>query len=292
MSRASLAAGAAALCLVVRAAAGQPEEPFPPKGEYNNSVHRSFPDLDARLNAVRYGRWRALEIAWISGIDAASDGEFFSYFLRLVSKPPRFDPEASRVALHLAREATPVFRALRWGQVLEAQVLDILASPDSSLSRTSQRMARLLTIYRRERWALNTSPPETSAPSSAIAAAPSSARMLLAGARLFALAAEDLAAADFGQQRWRVKKTLEAYDYAPSADVPLETATYRVSAPTVESRFPEIVGELDLVARLRRDLFSALVSRPETPPGRRDRDSRVRELARRWGLPAEGIGGR
>ncbi|HEX7253593.1 MAG TPA: hypothetical protein VF376_11980 [Thermoanaerobaculia bacterium] len=76
MSRTRLAAAAAALCLAARVGAGQPEDPSPPKGEYTDSVHRFFPDLDARLNAVRYGRWRALEIAWVSGIDAETDQEF------------------------------------------------------------------------------------------------------------------------------------------------------------------------------------------------------------------------
>jgi hypothetical protein len=291
MSRTCLAAGAA-LFWVVRAAAAQPEEPFPPKGEYTNSVHRFFPDLDARLNAVRYGRWRALEIAWTSGVDASSDSAFSNYFLQLVAKPPRFDPEASRVALHLAREATALFRALRWGQMLETQVLDILASPDATSARTAQRMSRLLGIYRRELWALRASPPDTPSPKAAITAAPQSARMLLAGARLFALAAEDLAAADFGQQRWRVRKTLAAYDYAPSAEISLESATYRVAAPTVQSRFPEIADQLDRVANLRRDVFGALVASPDDGPQPRDRDSRLREVALRWGLRADRLGAR
>jgi len=292
MSRTCLAAAAAALCLVVRAEAGQPEDPFPPKGDYTESVHRFFPDLDARLNAVRYGRWRALEIAWTSGIDAASDREFSSYFLDLVRRPPRFEPEASRVAPRFAREAIPLFRALRWGQVFEAQVLDILASPDSTPRLAEQRTTRLLAIYRRESWALLTSPTDAPLSSPAITAAPASARMLLAGTRLFALAAEDLAASGFGQQRWRVKKTLEAYDFAPSAEVPVETSTYKVSAPTMESRFPQIADQLDRIAWMRRELFGALVSRPDSPEGRRERDSRVRELARRWGLATEKIGGR
>ena len=43
-------------------------------------------------------------------------------------------------------------------------------------------------------------------------AAPVSARILSTGTRLFALAAEDLAASDFGQQRWRVRQTVEDFD--------------------------------------------------------------------------------
>jgi hypothetical protein len=293
MSRACLVAGAVAFCLVVRAAEGQPEEPFAPKGDYKNSVHRFFPDLDARLNAVRYGRWRALEIAWTSGIDARSDREFLTYFLRLAHKPPRFDPEASRVAPRLTREAAVLFRALRWGQVLEAQSLDILASPDSTPALASSRLARLLVIYRRDPSALASINPEAPAAGSpAIEAAPASARVLLAGTRLFALAAEDLAASDFGQQRWRVKKTLEAYDFAPSGEVAPEASTFRISAPTVRSRFPEIAEQLDRIAQLRRELFGALVPSPQSLEGRRDRELRLRELARRWGFPAEGMGGR
>jgi hypothetical protein len=283
MSRTCLAAAAAALCLVARVEAGQPEDPFPPKGEYTDSVHRFFPDLDARLNAVRYGRWRALEIAWDSGIDAATDQEFSSYYLQLIRQPPRFDPEAPRVAPRFAREAIPLFRALRWGQVFEAQVLDILAFPDSTPALAEERMNRLLAIYRRERSAVLTAPTEA-ASSPAIAAAPASARMLLAGTRFFALAAEDLASYDFGQQRWRVKKTLEAYDFAPADAVPVETASYKVSAPTVERRFPQIADQLDRIASLRRELFGALVSRPASPEERRERIRRVEELARRWGL--------
>jgi hypothetical protein len=291
MSRFCLAASAAAFWLVVGLAEGQPEEPFPPKGDYTNSVHRFFPDLDAKLNTVRYGRWRALEIAWVSGIDARGDSELSSYYLRLVSDPPRFDPEAFRVAPRFAREASVLFKALHWGQVFEAQVLDILSSPDSSPALASERMARLLAIYHREPFAIR-SPPSEPPPSPAVAAAPLSARLLVAGTRLFTFAAEDLAASDFGQQRWRVKKTLDDYDFTPSELPPLETAAYRVSAPTVQSRFPKIAAQLDAIAQMRRELFDALVPGPEAALSRQDRNSRARDLAQRWGLPAEGIGER
>src|SRR5262249_32651700 len=162
---------------------------------------------------------------------------------------------------------------------------------DSSRSLTSQRMTRLLAIYHREPFAVRSAPSEPP-PSSAVAAAPMSARLLIAGTRLFALAAEDLAASDFGQQRWKVKKTLDGYDFTPSAAVPLETASYRMSAPTVESRFAEIASCLDAIAQLRRELFDALVFDPAAPSAHSQRDSRARDLARRWGLPAEGIGER
>ncbi|HEX7253592.1 MAG TPA: hypothetical protein VF376_11975 [Thermoanaerobaculia bacterium] len=187
------------------------------------------------------------------------------------------------MAPRFAREAIPLFRALHWGQVFEAQVLDILASPDSTRELAEQRTNRLLAIYRREPSAILT-PPVEDASSPAIAAAPASARMLLAGTRFFALAAEDLAASDFGQQRWRVKKTLNAYDFAPSEAVPVEATTYKASAPTVEKRFPQIADQLDRIALLRRELFGALVFRPTSPEERRERIRRVGALARRWGL--------
>ena len=60
MKRAGLATCLGLLLLAAAAGAGRPEEPFRPKGYYNNSVHRFHPDLEGRLNAVRYGRWRAL----------------------------------------------------------------------------------------------------------------------------------------------------------------------------------------------------------------------------------------
>src|SRR5262244_2369490 len=91
------------LLLAAGSAAGQPEEPFRPKGIYNNSAHRFHPDLDARLNAVRYGRWRALQIAWSSGINQALDREFSDYLRGVLSDPPRFAPEGDRVAPGPAR---------------------------------------------------------------------------------------------------------------------------------------------------------------------------------------------
>ena len=114
-------AGAACLgCLRLAAAGtGQQEEPFRPKGGYNNSVHRFHPDLDSRLNAVRYGRWRALQIAWASGINERLDSEFAEYLRGQLAHPPRFSPEGDRVAPGPCRDAAPIFRALRWAQTFE-----------------------------------------------------------------------------------------------------------------------------------------------------------------------------
>jgi len=291
MRRFRLLASAGILLLAAARATAQPEEPFPPKGSYTNSVHRFFPDLDARLNAVRYGRWRAVEIAWLSGINARLDQEFSSYLLVLLAHPPRFAPEADRVAPRFAREAVPIFRALRWGQVFEQQALDILAAPDATPVLVEERLRRLLGLYRRERYALS-QPEGEVVPVEALHAAPVSARILLAGTRLFALAAEDLAASDFGQQRWRVKKTVEEFDRSFALDRPMEQSTYRVAAPTLASRYAIVADPLDRLAHFRAELFEALVAGGQTPQTRGARDERAKQLARRWGLPAEGIGDR
>ena len=58
MRRLDGAARIAVLCAVAIGAAPavqKAQEPLRPRGRYNNSVHRFFPDLDSRLNAVRYG---------------------------------------------------------------------------------------------------------------------------------------------------------------------------------------------------------------------------------------------
>jgi len=291
MRRSRLLAWAPLLALLAARSDAQPEEPFRPKGSYNNSVHRFFPDLDLRLNAVRYGRWRAIEIAWVSGINARLDQQYSAYLLALLADPPRFPPEADRVAPRFAREAVPIFRALRWGQVFEQEALDILAAPDATPRVNEERLARLIGLYRRERWALS-EPPGELTPGEAIRAAPVSARILLAGTRLFALGAEDLAASDFGQQRWRVKKTVEEFDRSFAVEQPPEQATYRVAAPTAASRYPTAANYLDRLLRFRAELFEALVEGGATPEARRQRDERVRNLARRWELPVDGIGGR
>src|SRR5512132_3811915 len=224
------------ILLLAAAAGARPSEPFPPKGSYNNSVHRFFPDLDARLNAVRYGRWRALEIAWREGVQPGLDAEFSKYLLQLLADPPRFAPEADRVAPRFAREASPVFHALHWGQVLEQEVIDVLASPDASPRVSEGRLNRVLDLYRRERWAL-TEPPETKPLDAVFAAAPVSARVLSTGTRLLAAAAEDLAASDFGQQSWKVRQTVADFDKQYAADRPPENFTYDTAAPTIAERY-------------------------------------------------------
>lgn len=288
-------AACAALLLAVSAVElrgfGPKEEPFPPKGRYTNSVHRYFPDLDARLNAVRYARWRALEIAWITGIDPQLDRRFSSYLLTLLADPPRLGPEADRVAPRFAREASPVFRALRWGQTLEQQVIDVLASPDASPRLSSDRLQRVFDLYRREPWALAADPDEP--PNEALfAAAPVSARILSAGTRLFATAAEDLAASDFGQQRWRVRKTVQEFDLTYAAGGPPAPSSYRTSAPTLTERNPRVGEALDRISKFREDVFAALLGGGGDLAGRRERAAKLAELARRWGIPSGEIDAR
>lgn len=292
MRRFDGAARVAVLCAVVIAAlpaSARAQEPLPPRGRHKHAVHRFFPDLDSRLNAVRYGRWRAVEIAWSGGINPGLDREFSAYLLALLAEPPRFPPEAELVSPRFAREAVPVFRALRWGQVLEQQVGDALASADATPALTAARLARALGVYRGERWAL-AEPESPAEPVEALALAPQSARILLSGTRLFVLAAEAVAASDFGQQRWKVRDTIAEFDSSLTREVPLDEATYQVSAPTVAERHPEVAAHLDRLARFRAEVYGALVPGGATPEARRDRNARLREVARRYGLPVEGIG--
>jgi hypothetical protein len=285
---------ALALCALLgagAAAGAEPDEPFPAKGGYNGSVHRFFPDLDARLNAVRYGRWRALEIAWTSGINPTLDREYSSYLEALLADPPRFPPEAERVAPIFAREAIPVFRAIRWGQVLEQQVLDVLASSDATPSLIGTRLTRVLDLYRRERWAIS-EPDEPATPSEAARLAPFSARILISGTRLLVVAAEDLVASDFGEQRWRVRRTVSEFDSSFTRDRPRESSTFPAAAPTVSSRYPVIGQYLDRLARFRAEVFDALAPGGHSSDVRQARNDRVRQVARRYRLPEEGIGGR
>ena len=287
------AARVAVLCAVAIGAAPavqRAQEPLRPRGRYNNSVHRFFPDLDSRLNAVRYGRWRALEIAWTVGINPELDREFSAFLLQLLADPPRFPPEAEFVAPRFAREAGPVFHALHWGQVLEEQVGDVLASADATGPLTARRLDRVVDAYRRERWALS-EPPAPVPPPRALLLAPQSARIQLSGTRLYVRAGEALAASDFGQQRWKVRDTIEEFDSSLSREKPLEESTLRVSAPTVTERYPSVGAHLDRVTQFRLEVYGALEGGGATPEARHERDARLREVARRYGLSTGGIGG-
>ena len=279
----------ALLFLLAAGASGQPEEPFRPKGGYNNSVHRFHPDLDARLNVVRFTRWRTLERAWISGVTDGLDWEISSYVASLMKDLPRFPPEADRVAPLLARDALPIFRALRWGQTLEQQLLDVLASSDADKGLSAARLERTLLLYCRERWAL-------SEPAEPPAGGPSGTTAVwlieMSGTRLFVRAAADLVSPDFAQQRWRVKQTVDDFDRAPEGDHSAEEATYAATAPNVAEGFPGIARALDRIEQLRRDVLEALAPAGGTPEARRQREERLRAVARRYGLPSEKIGER
>ena len=279
---------ASALLLLSARATGQPEEPFRPKGGYNNSVHRFHPDLDERLNAVRYGRWRALQIAWESGINQSLDREFSGYLRAILADPPRFAPEADRVAPGPARSAVPIFRALRWGQTLEQQFLDILASADAAPGVTGARIDRALQLYRRERYALS-EPAEAASDSKLLELAPDSSRILASGTKLFVLAAGDFVSGDFAEQRWRVRKTVGDFDSSQAQTAPGE-ALYASEAPAVGSSYPSMTATLDRLARFRIEVFGALVPGGSTPEAARDRDERLRAVARRYRLPVSGIG--
>jgi hypothetical protein len=267
MRRLDGAARIAVLCAVAIGSAPavqNAQEPLRPRGRYNNSVHRFFPDLDSRLNAVRYGRWRALEIAWTVGINPDLDRQFSAFLLKLLGDPPRFPPEAEFVAPRFAREASPVFHALHWGQVLEQQVGDVLASADATPALTATRLELL---------------------------APQSARILLSGTRLFVRAGEALAASDFGQQRWKVRDTIEEFDSSLSREKALEESTHPISAPILTERYPGVGAQLDRVTRFRLEVYGALEGGGATPEARRRRDEKLREVAKRYGLSTEGIGG-
>lgn len=292
MRRFDGAARVAILCAVAITAARTSEstpEPFRPRGRHNNSVHRFFPDLDSRFNAVRYGRWRALEIAWRVGINPELDHQFSAFLLKLLADPPRYPPEADLVAPRFAREASSVFHALHWGQVFEQQVSDTLASADATSELTAERLERALAAYRREQWAL-LEPREAAPLPEALRLAPGSARILLSGTRLFVLAAEGLAAADFGQQRWKVRDTIAEFDSSLDRDKSPEEATYQVSAPTVSEAFPTIAAALDRLARFRTEVYGALVTGGATGEARRERNARLRAVAQRYGIPFRGIG--
>jgi hypothetical protein len=269
-------------------APGQPEEPFRPKGAYDNSVHRFHPDLDFRLNAVRYGRWRALQIAWKSGINDSLDREFSAYLRDMLADPPRFAPEADRVAPGPAREAAPIFRALRWGQMLEQQFLDILASADSSPALSAERLDKVMRLYRREPWAL--SEPETDVSTEELVAlAPASSRILASGTKLFALAASSLVSTDFADQRWKIRKLVADFNPAEAQTSPAE-ALYASAAPDVASAYSSVTATLDRLARFRAEVFAAMIPGGATPEAARLRDERLRAVARRYGLPVSRIG--
>lgn len=287
MRRAGVAACVPLLFLLGVAASGQPEEPFRPKGAYNNSVHRFHPDLDARLNTVRFTRWHTLEIAWVSGLTEQLDKEISTYAANLLKRPSRFPPEADRVAPLLARDALSIFRVLRWGETLENQLLDVLASSDAEKALSAARLERALLLYRRERWAL----PEPAEPSPGESSGTTAVwRIEMSGMRLVVRAAADLTIPDFAQQRWRVTQTIADFDQTIEAEHPAGELAYASGAPGVAEDFSGIARALDRIEQFRLEVLGALAPAGATREARRQREELLRAVAQRYGLPATGIG--
>jgi hypothetical protein len=121
--------------------------------------------------------------------------------------------------------------------------------------------------------------------------APVSSRILASGTKLFALAVDGLASSGFAEQRWKVRKLVADFDPS-SAPVSPGEALYAAAAPGVVTTYPSITECLDRLARFRAEVFQALIPGGETPDAVRRRDERLRAVAKRYGLPAEDIGGR
>lgn len=242
-----------------------------------HAVHRFFPDLDRRENAVRYGRWNALESAWIGGITPEVDRRLAVSFRETIRRLPDFPPDARLCAPLLARAAPGLFGALVEADRLEREVTDALAATDASPETTSSRVEKSLDRYRRSRFVLASPPP---APVDPRLGELSTARLLLEGDSLFAHAAEDLAASAFRDQRWKIKNTIEQYDReleAPAA--PLQASWYRTYAPTFSASYPIAAELFDRATLFRIEVFEALAS--PTPAARREA---VRAVGRRYGV--------
>ncbi len=263
---------AAAGCWTLR------NETFRPRGIYNNAVHRFFPDLDRRENAIRYGRWRALEIAWREGVSEAVDRTFSQELRVQMQRLPDFPPDPQLAAPTFAREAPHAFDALRAADILEREVADILAAGDATPVLNRERIDRALNAYRREPAAL--SPPPEAAPTPDALAALGTARLLLTGDWLFAQADEDLTTAGYGEQRWRIRGTVERFDRElVTAPGSLRTPWYAEFAPTFLKDFPFVADTLDRATRFRVEIFAAL-----SAPAPAERIRGVDAVERRYGL--------
>src|SRR5450759_5449783 len=74
---------------------GQAPLRLPFQGLSSHSVHRFFPDLDGRENAIRYGRWRSLESAWNRGVSLELDRVLEQSLLTAIHRLPAFPPDAA-----------------------------------------------------------------------------------------------------------------------------------------------------------------------------------------------------
>ena len=245
---------------------GQGSLRLPFQGISSHSVHRFFPDLDERENAIRYARWRALESAWAHGIDDEGDRKLSGSLLATIHRLPAFPPDPALCAPRFSREAFLAFSAVLEADQLEREIGDALASTDSSAASTKSRIERSVTAYHRSRFALSENGSDSGDTTSGDRR---TARLLLKGDWLFAQSAEDLVVSNFREQRWRVRASVDRYDR--EVETPLDTiqaAWYARSAPDFAQTHPLATAALDRATRFRIDVFRALAS-PEPAVRRR-----------------------
>jgi hypothetical protein len=135
-------------------------------------------------------------------------------------------------------------------------------------------------------------PDEPAAPAHVFEVAPFAGRILLSGSVLMAASAEDLAATNFGEQRWKVRRTVADFDRSYASERRTEPVSYRAIAPAFATRYPAIADHLERLARFRLELYDALVPAGESPDARRAREDGVRRVAVRYRIPVGGIGAR
>jgi plasmid stabilization system protein ParE len=246
---------------------------------HGNAVHRFFPDLDRRENAVRYGRWNAVESAWIHGVNPETDRALTRELLATIRRLPDFPPDPRLAAPRLCREAPALFGALEEADRFEREITDALAATDATPETTSSRVEKILVRYRRSPFALEA--PQESGVDPQLGQY-EAARLLLEGDWLFARAAENLAAASWVDQRWKVRETVDRYDREiDSPPGSLDISWYHAFAPTFTGEYPAVAELFDRATRYRIEIFEALLA--SGPDARR---SAAAAIARRYGLHA------
>ena len=244
---------------------------------HGNAVHRFFPDLDRRENAVRYGRWNALESAWVRGVNPEADRRLSRDLLETIRRLPDVPPDPVLSAPRLAREAPAIFAALAEADRFEREVTDALAATDATPETTSSRVERSLVLYRRSPFALEAPPDSAIDPQLGRF---ETARLLLEGDWLFAQAAEDLAASSWRDQRWKVRETIDRYDREiDSPPAALGISWYHAFAPTFSRDYPAAAELFDRATRYRIEIFAALLT-----AGPADRRGIADAIERRYGL--------
>lgn len=263
--------------LLAMGCSGQTSLRLPFQGLSSHSVHRFFPDLDRRENAVRYGRWRALENAWTGGVRKELDATLEDSLLHTIRRLPGFPPDARLCAPRFSREAPVAFGAILEADRLESETADALAATDSSGTNTKVRIERVLTAYRRSRHAL--SEPGSAAVDASLGDL-RTAKLLLEGDWLFARSAEDLFASNFREQRWKVRASVDRYDREiEEPPDTIEASWYARFAPEFSGAYPLVAAALDRATRFRIDVFEALRS-PSAP----ERRARLKTVESRYGL--------